>query len=181
MRDGRAMTTQSDPAVLTGGCQCGAVRFAAKPLSNEAYYCHCRMCRRAFGNIFATFINLPKANVTWETREPDYFASSKIARRGFCSRCGTPLTFEYNESQHLDLSVGSLDQPEGLTPVMHVGVDGRLAAFAHADGLPEKRIEDFEHIVAKWKAAYGPDATPGTWATTQRPAIAPAQQEKPQG
>jgi hypothetical protein len=173
MRHSVAMTTEKDPIVLTGGCQCGAVRYTAKALSDEAYYCHCRMCQKAFGNIFATFFNLPKANVTWETREPDYFASSKIGRRGFCGKCGTPLSFDYNGSKRMDLSVGSLDQPETMRPVMHVGVDSRVAPFAHSDGLPEKRIEDFDHIVAKWKAAYGPDAKPGTWAT--------AAQQKEQG
>ena len=159
------MTTSKEPLVLTGGCQCGAVRYTARPTSDEAYYCHCRMCQRAFGNIFATFVYLPRANVTWEGREPDRFASSKIARRGFCSRCGTPLTFEYNDSEKMDISVGSLDDPGVMRPVMPVGVDGRVASFAHADGLPEKRVEDFEHIVNKWKAAYGEEAVPGRWAT----------------
>jgi len=78
---------------LKGSCQCGAVRFRARAKSDEAYYCHCAMCRRAFGNIFATLVPVAKADVTWETRAPDYYASSKIARRGFCAKCGTPLSF----------------------------------------------------------------------------------------
>jgi hypothetical protein len=145
----------SDTIELRGGCQCGAVRFRASAAKNEAYYCHCAMCRRAFGNIFATFINLPKADVTWETRAPDYYASSKIARRGFCAKCGTPLTFEYEDSKKMDLAVGALDHPEALKPVMHVGIESQIATFPMNDGLPGKRIDEFEHIVAKWKAAYG--------------------------
>src|SRR5215831_13540606 len=97
--------------ILKGGCLCGAVRYTARATSDEAYHCHCSMCRKAFGNVFATFFNLPKANVEWE-RGPAYFSASRIARRGFCSKCGTPLTFEYNDSKHMDLSVGSLDTPE---------------------------------------------------------------------
>src|SRR3546814_12492707 len=72
----------------TGGCQCGQVRFEAKPPELSAYFCHCRMCQRAVGNIFASFVNLPKADVRWTTREPDYYASTMFARRGFCSACG---------------------------------------------------------------------------------------------
>ncbi len=34
---------------LTGGCQCGAVRFRAAHLG-RASLCHCRMCQKAFGN-----------------------------------------------------------------------------------------------------------------------------------
>jgi hypothetical protein len=153
----------SDEAiVLAGGCQCGAVRYTARAKSREAYYCHCRMCQRAFGNVFATFFNVEKADVTWEGQQaPSYHASSKIARRGFCGRCGTPLSFEYHESKRMDLSVGSLDDPGQMQPVAHCGVESRIASFHKPDGLKEVRVDDIEHIVKKWKAAYGESATPG--------------------
>lgn len=156
----------ADTHELSGGCQCGAVRFTARLESLDAYFCHCRMCQRAFGNVFATFTNLPKAAVTWNGA-PSYFASSKIARRGFCGTCGTPLTFEYHESARMDLAVGAFDDPSKFKPVMHVGVESRVAPFARADGLPEKRIADFEHIGKKWKAAYGEDVVPGERAARQ--------------
>lgn len=147
--------------VLAGGCQCGGVRYTARPKSREAYYCHCRMCQRAFGNVFATFFNLEKASVAWEGAPPSYYASSKIARRGFCGRCGTPLSFEYHESRRMDLAVGSLEDPGQMQPVAHCGVESRIASFHKSDGLKEVRVDDIEHIVKKWKVAYGASATPG--------------------
>src|SRR3546814_3358076 len=99
----------------TGGCQCGQVRFEAKPPELSAYFCHCRMCQRAVGNIFASFVNLPKADVRWTTREPDYYASTMFARRGFCSACGTPLTFDYPDSDVIDLTLGAFDDPSLFT------------------------------------------------------------------
>ncbi len=39
-------------ARFTGGCQCGAVRFACESLG-RASLCHCRMCQKAFGSYFA--------------------------------------------------------------------------------------------------------------------------------
>ena len=72
--------------------------------NDVAYYCHFRMYQRAFGNIFAAVFNVPKEVVTWERGQPAYFYSSRIARRGFCRECGTPLTFEYLASPRLDLS-----------------------------------------------------------------------------
>ncbi|WP_437812841.1 GFA family protein [Sorangium sp. So ce1078] len=38
---------------LTGGCQCGRVRYRAEALAGRTGYCHCRKCQRAFGNVFA--------------------------------------------------------------------------------------------------------------------------------
>src|SRR3546814_5441537 len=81
---------------------CSSDLFEAKPPELSAYFCHCRMCQRAVGNIFASFVNLPKADVRWTTREPDYYASTMFARRGFCSACGTPLTFDYPDSDVID-------------------------------------------------------------------------------
>lgn len=152
---------QATTIVLTGGCQCGAVRYTARAASRDAYYCHCRMCQKAFGNLFATFVNVKKADVAWDDREPAYYAPTSFSRRGFCARCGTPLTFEYTSGENLDLSVGSLDDPDAMRPTLHFGVESRIASFHKPDGLPEKRTEDTEHIVKKWRDAYGEGARPG--------------------
>ncbi len=145
---------------LSGGCQCGAVRYEASLENNEAYYCHCRMCQRAFGNIFATFFNLPKASVKWTTHAPKYFHSSKIAQRGFCGECGTPLSFAFHASERMDLSVGSLDHPEAMHPTHHFAAEYRLAAFYTPDALPDEPIDNHPDINARWKAGYGDNTPP---------------------
>ncbi len=94
------------------------------------------MCQRAFGNVFATFFNVDKNKVTWTAGAPSYYDSSAIARRGFCGNCGTPLSFEYHKSPRLDLSVGSLDEPNALTPKRHCGIESRLSHFTWKDELP---------------------------------------------
>src|SRR4051812_770347 len=80
---------------MTGGCLCGAVRYEARLEKPEGYYCHCRMCQLAFGNVRAALVNVRKDQVAWTAGTPTRHPSSKIALRGFCGRCGTPLTFEY--------------------------------------------------------------------------------------
>ena len=152
---------------LAGGCLCGAVRFEARPTHRDGYYCHCRMCQLAVGNTRAAFINLRKDEVRWLAAEPTWYASSKIARRGFCGRCGTPLSFEYIGSERMDLSVGSFDDPAALTPISHFAVESRIANWHADDGLPDERIADHVKLTERWKQAYGEDVVPGAEAARE--------------
>ena len=145
---------------LTGGCLCGRVRYEATPDHRDGYYCHCRMCQLAVGNTRAAFFNLRKAELRWLT-EPTYYASSKIARRGFCANCGTPLSCDYPDSERLDVTVGSLDDPSLLKPTTHFSVETRIAPWHAEDGLPGERLDTNERINNRWRAAYGDDAAPG--------------------
>jgi hypothetical protein len=138
---------------LHGGCLCRKHRYTVQLEKPEGYFCHCRMCQKAFGNIFATFINVPVDQVRWDTEEPAYYSSSKIARRGFCATCGTPLCFQYLGSEHMDLAAGSLDDPGAVRPVEHTGVESRVASWHEPVALPESRIDDNEAIQARWRAA----------------------------
>jgi hypothetical protein len=153
---------------LTGGCLCGDVRYRATPDHRDGYYCHCRMCQLAFGNTRAAYFNLRKSEVQW-LAEPAYYASSKIARRGFCSLCGTPLSFEFLDSERMDLSVGSLDDPSAIKPIEHYAVESRIAVWHAPDGLPETRLDSNERIMQRWREAYGAEVEPGIAATRNAP------------
>ena len=117
------------------------------------------------GNTRAAFVNLRKDEVAWTLGAPTHYASSKLARRGFCGRCGTPLSFEYLASERMDLSAGSLDDPSAVKPVSHFAVESRIAAWHAADGLPGERLDEHAKIIERWKHAYGDDVIPGVAAT----------------
>lgn len=151
---------------LSGGCLCGRVRYEARPTHREGYYCHCRMCQLAFGNTRAAFFNLRKDEVQWQTT-PAYYRSSKFAKRGFCDGCGTPLSFEFDGSPRMDLSVGSLDDPGAIKPTSHCGVESRIAAWHVEDGLPGERLDESEALNKRWRQAYGDSVTPGVEAARQ--------------
>ena len=158
------MPEETHAATLTGGCLCGSIRFEARPEKREGYYCHCRMCQLAFGNTRAAFINLLKSEVAWTRGEPTQYASSKLAVRGFCNRCGTPLSFAYLGSQRMDLSIGSFDDPSALAPVSHFAIESRVANWHADDGLPGERLDASEALTKRWKSAYGDNVVPGVEA-----------------
>ena len=155
---------ETDDGVLHGGCLCGRIRYEVRPDALEGYYCHCRMCQLAFGNTRAAFLNVPRDSVHWHA-PPQHYASSKFALRGFCPECGTPLSFEYLGSKRIDLSVGSLDEPQRVRPVSHFAVETRIAQWHADDALPGQRLDEHQKLVERWKQAYGDDVVPGIEAT----------------
>jgi hypothetical protein len=135
---------------MEGGCQCGRVRYTVEIDDDTAYLCHCRMCQRATGGVSIAFKGVQKAALTWTTREPDRYASSPFAERGFCAACGTPLTYERGDATGMDLTVGSFDDPSRFVPTSHSGVESWHPAWLDTKGLPTERTEDNASIVAKW-------------------------------
>lgn len=133
--------------ILSGGCQCGAVRYRASMAPQKVHFCHCRMCQRAVGNIFATLAPVRKDRLLWEG-EPAFFRSSSAAERGFCARCGTPLSFAYLKSEWICLTLGSLDDPAAVRPEIHYGVESRLPWVHIDEELPQERTEDASKFLA---------------------------------
>jgi len=139
---------------VSGGCACGAVRYAAR-IDPAGYWCHCRMCQRASGNVAIAFVNARKADVTWTAGAPVQWQSSGIARRGHCGSCGTPLTFDYPDSNKMDLTVGSLDDPAQVALTSHFGTESQVAGWIPEDHLPAQRSDDYAPLQARWAAAGG--------------------------
>jgi hypothetical protein len=126
--------------VATGGCQCGAIRYAFySPLEN-AHVCHCRMCQRATGGVFAALAGSAPENFAWTRGEPSYFASSNLAMRAFCANCGTPLTFKYETpTARMYTTIGSLDEPEKAAIVKQFGIESRLPWVKFCEEVPAER------------------------------------------
>jgi hypothetical protein len=111
---------------LMGGCQCGGVRYALLALPERVHICHCRMCQKAIGGPFASWAPVQQSNLAWTRGTIGTFASSSITRRGFCAKCGTPLTFQYSDSDWIAVTIGSLDHPQEISPTLSFSIEGRL-------------------------------------------------------
>lgn len=110
---------------MTGGCQCGAVRYALfeRP---ESTVCHCRMCQKAVGGPFAALSKVRTAHFAWTRGQPASFQSSSAAERHFCAACGTPLTFHFLDGDAIEVTTGSLDGPSSLPITKNFGTESRL-------------------------------------------------------
>ncbi len=130
--------------VATGGCQCGKVRYALYVAPQNCHVCHCRMCQRATGGVFAALAGAPKSEFAWTEGEPGIFASSNLATRAYCRDCGTPLSFSFNMPEaRFYVTIGSLDDPNAAPIIMQYGVEGRIDWVKFCEDVPsEKTGED---------------------------------------
>jgi hypothetical protein len=140
---------------MTGGCQCRRVRYSAEVASDDAYLCHCKMCRHATGGAAIAFVNLPVEAVRWES-EPDWYRSSAIAERPFCAACGTPLGFHFVEdAKNIDITLGSFDDPSSFRPVHNYATESMLPAWQDVSHLPGIRSDENAAVVDRWMKTVG--------------------------
>lgn len=146
---------------VTGGCQCGAVRFRAAGLG-RASLCHCRMCQKAFGSFFGPLVTAK--GLEWTRGEPARFASSNVVQRGFCSACGTPLTYEYQGGA--ELAIGALDDPELARPVIQLNPADRLSYYEGLHALPWRQPGEnaaADAFIASVRGRQHPDHDTEAW------------------
>ena len=152
---------------VTGGCQCGAIRyrFAERPV--DVSLCHCRMCQKATGGVFGAYAGGPRHGFVITRGSLGVFRSSDSVERGFCPDCGTPLTFARIGGSKISVTVGSLDHPEDFPPHEQTCPDGRLPYFGVLHEVPDlPPIEEVApDLAARVKASnhQHPDHDTATW------------------
>ena len=128
-------------AHLTGGCQCGAVRYAMYR-APKVGICHCRMCQKAVGGPFGVYAMLPLVEFAWTRGAPASWASSSIATRDFCAACGTPLAYREVGGSKMEVLTGTLDQPERAPPTGETGIESKLPWLDKLAHLPGRTTTD---------------------------------------
>ncbi|NKB52950.1 MAG: GFA family protein [Rhizobiaceae bacterium] len=120
--------------MISGGCQCGAVRYRCESVS-KASICHCRMCQKAFGGFYAPLVT--SNNLQWNRGVPKYFKSSDKVTRGFCADCGTPLTYDWGGE--VEIAIATLDDPTQAPPVTQVNITDKLDFVDQLHKLPVRQ------------------------------------------
>ena len=114
--------------MIEGGCFCGQIRYAIEHGDYRVANCHCSMCRKTSAAAYVTWLVVPRRDFAYTQGTPSVLQSSAHGTRHFCQQCGTPLVFfETDRPDTLDVTVGSLDQPESFAPQKNVFEETRLS------------------------------------------------------
>ncbi|RAP41014.1 aldehyde-activating protein [Rhodovulum viride] len=119
---------------VTGGCLCGAVRYRIDGPLSPVVACHCSQCRKASGHHVAS-ASAPRDSIA-VAGELRWFASSALARRGFCPVCGSNLFWD-GQGPDMAIHAGSFDGDPGVRLVAHIFCADKGAYYEIADGLPQ--------------------------------------------
>lgn len=119
------MPANTRKPVATGGCQCGAVRFALYATPERHAICWCRMCQKAHGAYMSAHTGVRRQDFAWTRGTPGTFRSSDAVERDFCRDCGTPLTYRNLSVDRISVSIPALDAPYAYVPEKQYGTENR--------------------------------------------------------
>ncbi|QEN88876.1 GFA family protein [Labrys sp. KNU-23] len=124
-------------ALLTGGCECGAIRYQAQEAPFDAGWCHCRICQRISGAPAQPWALFTVETFGYVKGEPRVYRSSSFGERRFCGDCGASIEFRLRENPtEISINIGTLDDPSLVPPRKHIWTRSQVSWFATADDLP---------------------------------------------
>ena len=124
----------------TGGCQCGAVRYAVKADLSNTMTCNCSRCRRHSGAAFLTQGRVRREDfrLLSGANEIRAFQPEDGAVKAFCVRCGSSLFGgTWPDGPEVSIRFGSLDGDPGIRPQYHTFVGSKAVWDDIVDSLPQ--------------------------------------------
>jgi len=125
-------------APVTGGCACGAVRYAVTAPFAGASYCHCHRCQRRTGTAWSINAAVPPEGfeITQGAELVHTWTPEDGFPKSFCSQCGSAL-FSGGGDLTVGVRMGTLDADPGIRPSHHQWVESAPDWEAIPDdGLP---------------------------------------------
>jgi hypothetical protein len=124
--------------MLTGGCLCGAVRYAVADEFLYAANCHCSNCRRATGSAFKPFAGIEREKFALTKGKDGLFLfGDDSGHDAHCRRCGSLLYSLVRDGTFVHVAMGTLADDPTIRPREHIFVGSKAPWFTITDDLPQ--------------------------------------------
>ena len=138
-----------------GGCSCGAVRYRLTSDPLFTHCCHCLNCQRQTGSAFVINLLIETDRLELLAGDPqpvavprDDGSKQKIFR---CPTCQVAVFSQYGRPEVRFVRGGTLDQPSGVTPDVHIFTRSKLSWITLPDSAPA--FEVYYDTKALWPTA----------------------------
>ena len=129
------------PATLpvTGGCQCGAVRYELWDAPETVYFCHCTECRKQSASAFGISVIMRASAFKLTAGQPRVWQrdtdSGNRLDCWFCPDCGTRVWHVSSASPAFrSVKGGSLDAAPDMSGAAHIFTDSKLPGVVIPEG-----------------------------------------------
>jgi hypothetical protein len=105
----------------TGGCACGALRYATQHAPVFQNHCQCRDCQRRSGTGHGSYLTFPARAEMTISREATHWQvaadNGNLKNHAFCPICGTPVYLTFAATPDLiAVHAASLDDADRFAP-----------------------------------------------------------------
>jgi hypothetical protein len=126
--------------VREGGCACGAIRYRLTSEPLFTHCCHCLNCQRQTGSAFVINLLIEAERVELLAGDPqpvevprDDGSTQRIFR---CPDCQVALFSNYGDPGVRFVRGGTLDEPTGISPDVHIYTRSKVDWVTLPDSTP---------------------------------------------
>ena len=122
---------------LNASCLCKGVNFKICGEFRPVINCHCIQCTKTHGN-FAAYTACEEQNMSFINKSTlRWFKSSKIAKRGFCVKCGASFFYKKYKSKNISIAAGMLKSPTKLKTYANIYVKKKMDYYKLDPKIPK--------------------------------------------
>jgi hypothetical protein len=125
--------------VLSGKCECGAVRYRVADEFLYAANCHCSNCRAATGSAFKPFAGIERDKLELTDGQDGLLIhGDDVLNNTRCAVCGSLLFSVVRDGAYVHVAMGSLVDAPSIRPTEHIFVGSKAPWFEITDDLPQR-------------------------------------------
>jgi hypothetical protein len=130
--------SNADNRVLSGRCECGAVRYRVVDEFLYAANCHCSNCRAATGSAFKAFAGIERDKLELiDGLDSLLVFGEDDLNNTRCAVCGSFLFSVVRDGAYVHVAMGSLVDAPSIRPTEHIFVGSKAPWFEITDDLPQ--------------------------------------------
>ena len=122
---------------MIANCLCKGVKMKIKGKLRHVSNCHCSKCMKTHGN-YASYTACPEENITLINKKTlKWYNSSKIAKRGFCNKCGASIFYKRIGSKNISIAAGMLSNPTKLETRFNIFTKDKMDYYKLDKKMPK--------------------------------------------